>query len=127
MPDFEKLNQQVMLARALFFLPAPGRGPVAEGLYDLGVRVHPELATKEIQTSGPPGLVNHSPRRLVEIKSQQECMEFIRKFKPELAARIAAAKTPADKRAVMADIRAKHPELIAEAQRKAEAMAQGES
>lgn len=107
-----------MLGNALWFLPAPARGPLAEGLYELGVRVHPELATKQVLTSGAPGLANHSPRRLVSIKSQEEGMDFIRQFKPDLAAKMDAARTDAQKQAVMADIRARAPEVIAQAEQK---------
>ncbi|MBY0442814.1 MAG: hypothetical protein K2Q25_11890 [Mycobacteriaceae bacterium] len=119
MPDIDHLDQCQMLAKSLWFLPAPVRGEIASGLYSLGVRVHPELATKEVQLQGPAGLGEHRLPRLVNITTtrlRQDGMAIIRQFDPELAAKIDAAETERQKQELLAEIRDRYPEAIAQAQ-----------
>lgn len=116
MPDFSELDQLVMLSRGLWFLPRPARQPVSKGLYDLGFRVHPELATKQVVTDGVPGLANVAPQGLVNIQSQREGEHIIRQFAPDLAEKMDAATTSAQKIALMAEIRARYGHLIAQAE-----------
>lgn len=117
MPDFDRVDQCRMLAKALWFLPPPARAKIADGLYSLGIRVHPELATKELLSDGPPGLGNHLRQELVSIDSNEKLLGFVRVHNPELASAIEGATTPAAKQAVMAQIMADHPGLVAHAQR----------
>lgn len=117
MPDFERVDQCRMLAKALWFLPPPSRAKIADGLYGLGVRVHPELATKELLADGPPGLGNHLRQELVSINSDDRLLGFLRQHNPELAADIEGATTPQAKAAVMSQIVENHPGLVGYAQR----------
>ena len=117
MPDLDRINQCRMLAKALWFLPPPARAQIADGLYGLGVRVHPELATKELLADGPPGLGNHLRQELVSINSDENLLSFLHHHNPELAAAIEAATTPEAKRAVLAEIASNHPGLVGHAQR----------
>jgi hypothetical protein len=50
-----------------FFLPPPARKPIAEKLCEFGVRVHPELATKELVAHGPADLGNWRPQYVQKI------------------------------------------------------------
>lgn len=116
MPDIERLDQGRMLAKALWFLPAPARAEIADGLYGLGVRIHPELATKELQTDDPAGLGAHRRQRLVNItaaRSGQDSMAIVRQFAPELAAKIDAAETERQKQDLLAEIGERYPDIIA--------------
>jgi hypothetical protein len=116
MPDFEEIDQMVMLSRGLWFLPRPARQPIAKGLYELGFRVHPELATKQVVTDGVPGLANIAPQALVNIQSQREGEHIIRQFAPDLAEKMDAATTSAQKMALMAEIRSRYGHLIQQAE-----------
>jgi hypothetical protein len=96
------------LAEVLWFLPPPGRKMIADKLYGLGVRVHPELATLALEREGPKELGNHAPMRVVKKASINEDMDKLRAMNPELAARIDAAQAdPAMKQRIVA---AKTPE-----------------
>lgn len=118
MPDFGKLDQCRMLAKCLWFLPPPARAPIADGLYGLGVRVHPELASKELVTEGPAGFGPHRPQRLAKIQSRTDAMDIIRQFNPELAGKLDAAETERQKQDLLAEIRQKIPEVIARAEQR---------
>ena len=115
MPDFSKLDQCAMISQALYFIPPPARAPIAVGLYDLGMRLHPELATKGLVQLGPAGMGAHRRQRLVDVNSQRDGMAFLRDNMPALAAKIEAATTPAAKQAAMADIQREYPEIVAQA------------
>lgn len=118
MPDFDKLDQCVMIAKALWFLPPPARAPVAQGMYDLGIRGHPELATMALEGLGSPGLGMHQPQRLVGIKSKREGMDIVRQFAPGMADKMDAATTEREKMLLLKEIRERYPNLIAEAEQK---------
>lgn len=118
MPDFERVAACAALAKVLWFMPPPARAQVAVGLYDLGVRVHPELATKELVTQGPAGMGEHRKQRLTPIASRDDFMAMVRRFNPALADKIDAAQTDEQKRAVAAEIRLRHPEIIANAEQR---------
>lgn len=114
MPDLEKVDQCVLLTKVLWFLPAPAKVKVAEGLYDLGVRVHPDLATKQLMVGGPAGMGGHRPQQMVRRADPDFFMSVVRRLAPELADQFEAATTEEQKEALRAEIRAKHPDLIAE-------------
>jgi hypothetical protein len=123
MPDFDQLDQCVMLGKLLFFLPPPARAPIAQGLYEMGVRVHPDLATKDVMFTGPPGMGQHRMGRVVDIKTARDGMEVIKQFTPDLYDKMQAATTERQKQQVLAEIRQRHPDLIAHAEKKAEQLA----
>lgn len=87
----QRLDDIASIARTLWFLPPPARTQLAPQLYDLGVRVHPELATKQLVREGPTGLGNHAPQRLETIGA----MDALRRANPALADRIVAARAAA--------------------------------
>lgn len=93
MSDFpeQRLDDIASIARTLWFLPPPARTQLAPQLYDLGVRVHPELATKQLVREGPSSLGNHAPQRVESIGA----MDALRKVNPVLAERIEAARAAA--------------------------------
>lgn len=105
-----KLNQCVLIVKVLQFLPPPARKQFATALYDVGVRVHPELATRQdLVVGGVP--VTGLPSQASSADS-----ELLRQWSPELADKIDAATTEEQKQQVLADIRARFPALIAEAE-----------
>lgn len=116
MPDFDKLDQCVALAKVLWFLPAPARSKVAEGLFDVGVRFHPELATKTVMVTGPAGLGGHRPRQLVKMESRRDAENIIKNFLPDLHDKLQAATTEQQKQQILREIRERHPEVIAKAE-----------
>lgn len=118
MPDIGKLDQCRMLAKCLWFLPPPARAPIADGLYGLGVRVHPELASKELLADGPPGLGAHLPQRLANIKSRADSMAIIRQINPELADKIDQAETERQKQQLLTEIRQQIPDVIERARQR---------
>lgn len=85
------------LAKVLWFLPAPARAPIADKLHGLGVRVHPELATLQLERTGPAALGNHAQQQPVKI-DRDSALRFLRgSGNPNLqdmADRIEAADTP---------------------------------
>lgn len=87
----DKLSQVAELAKTLWFLPPPARAQLAPELYELGLRVHPELATKRLVREGPTQLGNHAPQRLESINA----MGVLQAMNPELADRVAAARAQA--------------------------------
>lgn len=88
----ERIREVRDIAATLWFLPPPGRMMIGDKLHGLGVRVHPELATLQLEREGPAELGNHAPQRVVKKTSMQEGMEMLRKINPALAAQIDAAK-----------------------------------
>ena len=87
----QKLDEIVAIAKALWFVPPPARTQLAPQLYDLGVRVHPELATKQLVREGPASLGNHARQRIESIGA----MDALRKANPALAERIESARAAA--------------------------------
>jgi hypothetical protein len=88
----ERVTEVRELASVLWFLPPPGRAMIADKLHGLGVRVHGELATLQLEREGPKELGAHAPMRVVKKASMNEGMEALRQINPALAARIDAAK-----------------------------------
>lgn len=88
----QRITEVRDLAETLWFLPPPGRRMIADKLHGLGVRVHPELASLQLEREGPKELGNHAPQRVVKKSSMDEGMIALRKVNPVLAARIDAAK-----------------------------------
>lgn len=87
----DKLTEVTALAATLWFLPPPARAQLAPELFDLGVRVHPELATKRLVREGPAQLGNHAPQRLESINA----MSVLRSMNSELAERVEQARAQA--------------------------------
>lgn len=119
MPDLEQAQQCEQLAKALWFLAPPARGPVAAGLYSLGVRIHPELATKTLEKEGPSNWGNHAPSRFVsKAATSTDPIALLRSMgqvQPsllELADKMEAARTEKDKALLIAEIRAQFPDVI---------------
>lgn len=88
----QRITEVRDLAETLWFLPPPGRRMIADKLHGLGVRVHPELASLQLEREGPKELGNHAPQRVVKKSSMDEGLAALRQINPELAARIDAAK-----------------------------------
>ncbi|OCB59149.1 hypothetical protein A5722_05185 [Mycobacterium vulneris] len=88
------------LADVLWFVPRPARRPIADKLHGLGVRVHPELATLQVETPGPKQFANITPQHVVAI-DKTKGLEFLRgaaeqtgdRNLADLADRIEAADT----------------------------------
>lgn len=85
------VDEVTALAAVLWFLPPPARAQLAPQLYDLGVRVHPELATKQLVREGPSYLGNHARQRLEPLNA----MNVLRTMNPDLAERVQAAREQA--------------------------------
>lgn len=83
------------LAALLYRLPAPARKTFAAELVDLGVRVHPELATKQLVREGPEWMGNHAPQRLASLSDPAELLAELAAVDPGLAARVQAVKDDA--------------------------------
>ena len=141
--DFEKIDQIVEIARILSRIPtgnpakpymgtpAPIRASWATELYeDFGLRVHPDLAKKEmvrVQTpmgnNGPvQSVTKGTPARgggadpMVTAMKQAHVvlMEYLRETDPVMAQRVAEAQTDPTKGAiVLNDIARNHPEIKA--------------
>jgi hypothetical protein len=111
------------LADVLWFLPPPARAMIADKLHGLGVRVHPELATLELQREGPKAMGNHAPQTVVKkappgVKAAM--LDMLRQANPDLAARIDAAGgvdglTDEQRRVFAAEALAAHQATNAEA------------
>lgn len=109
--NIDKLNGSVQIAQVLKFLPPPARKQFATALYDVGVRVHPELATQEqVIVGGVPVAADRRPVRKVAD------LALVREWAPALADKIDAATTDEQKQQILNDIRAQYPALIAEAE-----------
>lgn len=104
-PISERVAEVRALAQALWFLPPPARAPIADKLHGLGVRVHPELATLQLERQGPAMMGAHAAQEPVKI-DREAGLRFLRgSGNPnleDLADRIDAADTP-EKRAVEAE------------------------
>lgn len=87
----------------LWFIPPPGRMMLADKLHGLGIRHHAELATLQLEREGPKALGNHAPQRVVAKSSMQEGLEALRQVNPDLVARIDAAKADPDMSARIAN------------------------
>lgn len=98
----ERVFEVRALAQALWFLPPPARAPIADKLHGLGVRIHPELATLQLERTGPASLGNHAQQQPVKI-DRDAALRFMRgSGMGEMADRIEAADTP-EKRAAEAE------------------------
>ena len=109
MSDDDKVAQCRAIAASLFRLPPPARAVVAADLYDQGVRLLPQLATKHVVRDGPAGLGNWAPAHL----ERSDAMDILQKVNPELAGRVAAAETEDQKAAIREEIKANFPDQIA--------------
>lgn len=141
MPDMERLDGIAAIAQVISRIPTGNKqrpymgtpaavlGMWATELYDdLGVRVHPELATHELVRVDQ-RLGNHSPVQKVtkgtparvgdnnpEVKRMQQAhdtlMDWLREHDPALADRVAAAQNDPVKAAILlGDIRRENPEI----------------
>lgn len=108
-PD-DKVGQVRAIAEALYRLPPPARAMIAADLYDQGVRLIPQLSTKRVVRDGPAHLGNWAPAHL----ERGDAMDILQKIDPQMAERIAAARTEDDKAALRAEIKTNFPEQIAE-------------
>lgn len=111
--NVEKIAEVRALAAALYRLPPPARAVIANDLYELGARMHPEFSDKQVVLEGPENMGNWRPGHLETLGA----MDIVRKFTPELASRIDAAKTEQDKAALRAEIREKYPDRVSELER----------
>lgn len=116
-----RIEQVRAIADALWLLPPPARREVADKLFGLGIRMHPDLATLEIERDGPAAMGNHRPSRPVSKKSSTaETMDMLRSVQPEMVAKIEAAHKRDDVLERMAAIKPKIGEdKAADAQRAA--------
>jgi hypothetical protein len=108
--DAAMVSQCRDLATALFRLPPPARAQIAHDLYEQGVRIHPEHATKKVVREGPENLSGWAPAHL----ERADAMDILRSVDPALAARIDTARTDAQKLELREEIRAKFPTQIAD-------------
>jgi hypothetical protein len=89
------------IAEVLWFLPRPARHPIADKLHGLGMRVHPELATLQVETPGGKQFANITPQNVVKI-DRESGVKFLREagqatgsaHLQDLADRIDSADTP---------------------------------
>lgn len=127
MPDIEKVNQVRLIAKALFRIAPPGRPLIANDLYDQGVRIDPDLATKEVVSEGPSQMGNWAPQHLEKIPEPNTPLDpdyliglLRRSGVPslaELADQIDAVKDdPERAAALLADLRTQYPDVIATAE-----------
>lgn len=96
-PLSERVSEVRALAQVLWFLPPPARAPIADKLHGLGVRIHPELATLQLERQGPAMMGAHAAQEPVKI-DREAGLRFLRgSGNPnleQLADRIDAADTP---------------------------------
>lgn len=83
------------LAALLYRLPAPARKMFAAELVELGVRVHPELATKQLIREGPGWMGNHAPQRLASLSDPDQLLAELAHIDPAMAAEVQAVKNDA--------------------------------
>jgi hypothetical protein len=121
MPDLDKVAQCAALAKTLWFMVPPARAKFAVDLYDLGVRIHPELATKSAVPQGATGMGEHRHAAIADVSSHDQLLAIVRRFAPEMAERIESG-TPEQQAAALAEIRRRHPNLIADAEQRIAAM-----
>ena len=120
MSDADQLQQIRLLAAAIASfphekapggrvpIPPPARVPWAEDLFALGVRVHPDLAVKELVCDGPSHLGNYGGDRLASITSRSPS-DVLREMNPQLADRIDAVATEREKVELIAELRRQIP------------------
>lgn len=141
MPDFDRADQILAISRVLMRVPTgqksrPYMGTPASILAswatelhdDFGVRIHEDLATKElVRVQSPAG--NHGPVQAVtkgtparvagenpDVKRMQSAhsalMDWLREKDPEMAMRVEKAQTdPTMAAIVLNEIRTEHPEV----------------
>lgn len=128
MPDMEQLNDIRMIAQVISSLPPqqPG-GPriplappkvtqwAAELYSDFGVRVHPELARKDV-AGGESELGNFTSKQVVDRVDAEHLLGLLKTSGVPslvvLAERIEAAETDEQKRLVLADIAREYPDVV---------------
>lgn len=110
----ERAAEVRLIASVLWFLPAPAKGPIADKLHGLGIRMHPELADLTLQREGPDWMGPHAPQTPVRKDVMKQLEEIVEHTDPAFAAKIKAAKTDAEKQAVWAEVKAKHPDDVAQ-------------
>lgn len=142
MPDFERADQIVAISRVLSRIPtgnksrpymgtpAPILGMWATELHDeFGVRVHEDLAKKELVrlktpmgnngpvqavTKGTPARVDINPDVQRMRKARELLMDWLRANMPDLAQRVQDAENDPDPTAhvvLLNDIRTQHPQV----------------
>ncbi|AIT13434.1 hypothetical protein PBI_RONRAYGUN_21 [Mycobacterium phage RonRayGun] len=87
----QRASEVRAIAAQLWFLPPPARNPIADKLHGLGIRHHAELATLELQRTGPAEMGNHAPLQVVSKTVAQDGMDMLRQVNPGLVAKIEAA------------------------------------
>lgn len=103
----ERVVEVRAIAAVLWFLPPPAKNQIADKLHGLGLRLHAELATLEVQREGPAALGNHAPQTVVSKKSvTTESMDALRAIAPDLVEKIEAAHKNRDVMGRIAAIRA---------------------
>lgn len=138
MPDIEELQGIQAIANVIASLPPqqPG-GPriplappkvaqwAAELYRDFGMRIHPELAKKEIVASKDPLMGNFSPRTATDVVDMKGLLDMLRTVPdvPELA-KLAdeieeATGDKAKEQVLIARIRKQYPDVIATAKHRA--------
>lgn len=78
-------------------IPAPARNPWAVELHSLGLRVHPELATKELRVDDAQAKLGpHATGELADI-TREDAKAMLNDISPEMAAAVAEAETDPSK------------------------------
>lgn len=113
----------LLIANTLWFLPGPARHHFAGGLHSLGVRVHPELATKRLDSRDPAGMGRH--RRMELVDATDSARAALAEFNPGLADAVAAAgDDPAARHALRAQLAASNTGVLGDAAGLIEALTQ---
>lgn len=112
-----RIDEVRMLAGLLWFLPPPARTEIADKLHGLGMRVHPELATLELERLGPRSLGNHAPTRPVKRTVAEAGLDTLRSVPglAEIADAIEAAGTEQEKAELARTLLARSKQAHAEA------------
>ncbi|MBU8830823.1 hypothetical protein [Mycolicibacterium goodii] len=137
MPDFDELDQIKQLADLMKTMP-PQKGsnvriPFAveakrvqwatELVRDFGVRVHPELATKEMTAAGPVEVGSPGAQRAIDKIDLSFLLKLLRETEgvpgfAELADEIEAAGDDHERKAALRDrISQQYPDMVATAKR----------
>lgn len=122
--EADKLNQCVLIAKVLWFVPPPAKAKFAATLYEFGIRIHPELATQSIMVGGVPGMGEFRPRVPVSNNARDQ-MALVRQWAPDLADKMDAATTEVQKQQILADIRSRYSQLVTETEHKLAAAMEG--
>jgi hypothetical protein len=89
-------GQVAAIAAALRRLPPPARTEWATELVELGLRFHPELATKKLIREGPKWMGNHAPTRIAPIEVEpDQVLDQLSRISPEVAAKVRSVKDDA--------------------------------